>query len=287
MWYTSTTMLVFFEATLFFIFGLTLGSFLNVIIMRLRSDEQWIRGRSHCMECKTELSVFDLIPLVSFIVLHGKCRYCAAALSWQYPIIELTTGLFCIWAHIALVFSLHAQSLISMIAGGTVFPFILLIRTILFLCILLIIFVSDFRWFAIYDSVVLFGSALALAFHLLLPPLFSPQYILPAWLNLLAAAAIPAAFFGIQYLVSAGRWIGSGDIILGVMLGFMLGYPAIIVALFIAYISGALVGITLVLTGIRGRKSEVPFGTFLTASTALMILHGDVIMSFVSRYLYS
>lgn len=278
---------MFFEVPIVFLFGLALGSFLNVIILRLRSGEQWMRGRSHCIECKTELSIADLIPVVSFVILRGKCRYCKEPLSWQYPIVELVTGALCVWAYAALLVSVGASSIASLIANGAVFPIILFVRNILFLCVLFIVFVSDLRWFAIYDGIVLFGSALAAAFHLILPPLFQPLYITPAWLNLLAAALIPAAFFGMQYFLSGGRWIGSGDILLGIMLGLMLGYPAIIVALFSAYISGALVGIALIASKLRERKSEVPFGTFLTAATALMILHGDAIMSFVSQYLYS
>lgn len=279
-------MFVFIEVLVIFLFGLALGSFLNVIILRLRSGEQWTRGRSHCIECATQLGFYDLVPLVSFIILRGRCRYCNTALSWQYPIVELATAILCVWAYGALLYSIGASSLASLIATGAAFPLILLTRNILFLCILLAVFVSDFRWFAIYDGVVLFGTAVAVAFHLLLPPLFQPHYIMPTWLNLLVAVFIPVAFFGVQHLLSGGRWIGGGDILLGAMLGAMLGYPAIIAALFIAYVSGAIIGIVLIACKIRGRKSEVPFGTFLTASTALMILHGDVIMGFVSRYLY-
>ena len=279
-------MIIFFELVTLFLFGLCIGSFLNVIILRLRSDEQWIQGRSHCMNCKAYLAAWDLIPLISFIVLHGKCRYCAVKISWQYPLVELASGVLCVSAYLALLGSLHGDSITMLLSNGTIFPALLLLRNIFFISILLVVFLTDLRWYAIYDSVIILGSAVAFASNAFMPPFFNPQYIQPVWLNLVVGTMIPAAFFGLQYAVSAGRWIGSGDILLGAMIGCILGFPQAIIALFIAYCSGALVGIALLLSGKMRRGSEVPFGTFLSAATVLMILLGDPIMAFISKSLY-
>ncbi|MEK7648538.1 MAG: prepilin peptidase [Patescibacteria group bacterium] len=278
-------MLFIFELLVVFLLGLCVGSFLNVIIFRLHRNEQWQRGRSHCGTCNTALTIKDLIPLVSFLVLKGTCRYCKAPLSPQYPFVELAMGVLVVVAYLAILSEFQAQSLSMILAIGTLFPVLVFVKNIFFLGILLVIFVTDLRWFAIYDSVVLTGCALALAAHLLMPPLFSPHYILPAWLNLGVAALVPTAFFGAQYVVSSGKWIGGGDILLGGMMGLMLGWPQVLVALFIAYCTGSIIGIALIAAGKKSRGSEVPFGTFLTAATATMLLIGDPIMAFVNRTL--
>ncbi len=278
-------MLAFFDLIVVFLLGLCVGSFLNVIIFRLRSNEQWKSGRSHCVSCNAILSVKDLIPLLSFILLKGRCRYCKTVLSWQYPFVEIATAGLFILSYFALLGIFQSQSLTALLATGSLFPVMLLLKYVVFLCILLIIFVTDLRWFVIYDSVIILGSAVALAAHLLIPPLFSPQYIMPAWLNLVVAICVPAAFFGLQYVISSGKWIGGGDILLGGMMGLMLGWPQVLTALFIAYCTGSIVGVALIAVGKKSRGSEVPFGTFLTAATGIMLLYGDWVMAFANRVL--
>lgn len=278
-------MLSIFELTVVFLLGLCVGSFLNVIIFRLRSNEQWQKGRSHCVSCNAVLSIRDLIPLISFILLKGRCRYCKTVLSWQYPFVELATAGLFILSYFSLLGVFQSQSMTVLLATGSLFPIMLLLKYAVFLSILLIIFVTDLRWFVIYDSVIILGSALALAAHLLIPPLFFPHYIMPAWLNLVAAASVPAAFFGLQYVISSGKWIGGGDILLGGMMGLMLGWPQVLAALFIAYCTGSVVGIALIAAGKKSRGSEVPFGTFLTTATAIMLLYGDSVMAFANRVL--
>jgi len=274
-----------FESIFVLILGLAVGSFLNVIILRLKSGEQWTSGRSHCVWCQAILTIADLIPLFSFVWLKGRCHYCTKNISWQYPLVELVTAILFVCGYVSVLATIHADSLIPLLVNGMMFPLLLLVRNFFFIGVLIILFVTDLRWFALYDSVILVGSAIALASNMIMPTLFSPQYIFPAGLNLVVAALLPAAFFGAQYVLSRGLWIGSGDIFLGAMMGFMLGFPQVIVALFIAYCSGALVGIALLLGGKKTRKSEIPFGTFLTGATMLMLLYGDQVMVIVSQTL--
>ncbi len=274
-----------FELIILFTLGLAVGSFVNVIILRLRSGEQWMSGRSHCVWCQAVLTIADLIPLFSFVWLKGRCRSCKKNISWQYPLVELATALLFLLAYGSVLATLHVDALTPLLFSGMMFPLLLLIRNFFFIGILIILFVTDLRWFALYDSIIIVGSGIALASNMIMPTLFSPQYIFPAELNLFIAALIPSSFFGAQYVLSRGLWIGSGDIFLGAMMGCMLGFPQVIVALFLAYCSGALVGSALLLGGKKTRKSEIPFGTFLTASTMLMLFYGDQIMVIVSQTL--
>src|SRR3989338_5261973 len=129
-------MIIFFELLTLFLLGLCIGSFLNVIILRLRSGEQCTQGRSHCMNCKAYLVARDLVPLISFIVLRGKCRYCAVKISWQYPLVELASGILCMSTYLALLGSLYGDSITMLLLNGTIFPALLLLRNIFFISIL-------------------------------------------------------------------------------------------------------------------------------------------------------
>jgi len=254
------------------ILGLCVGSFLNCLIYRLH-EKKTILGRSFCPHCKKQISWHDNIPLLSFIWLRGRCRHCRRKISWQYPIIELATGILFV-----LVF-VHNFSAQSGPALGWQFPipstwdnFQFLARMIfqwLFVSILVIIFIYDLRWYIIPDIITLPAMALVLLVNL---------YLGVGWLNLLLAAGIGGGFFGLQYLVSRGRWIGGGDIRLGVLMGIILGYPQIITALMLAYISGSAIGVALLTARKKQWSSQIPFGTFLSAATVITMLWGEEIL---------
>lgn len=144
------------------------------------------------------------------------------------------------------------------------------IRDWLFICILIIIFIYDLRWQLILDKITL--PAMVIAFGLNL-------WLGTSWFNLLLALGIGGGFFLMQYLISRGRWIGGGDIRLGALMGLMIGWPQIIVALILAYISGAVVGIGLLATGRKQWSSRVPFGAFLSAATVVVMLWGEEMLN--------
>jgi prepilin signal peptidase PulO-like enzyme (type II secretory pathway) len=238
---------------LVFLIGLCVGSFLNVAIFRVHEGEQVVRGRSKCMKCEEPLGPRDLVPVLSYVALKGRCRRCKAVVSWQYPVIELVTGLVFV-----LLYLLHGMEMV-------------LLRDAVFVAYLIIIFVYDLRYMYILDKFTIPAMIFALLANLWLG-------IVPAW-SILVGGLVLASFFAIQYLVSRGTWVGGGDIRMGALMGFMLGLTHGLVALFLAYVLGGLVGAYLLITGKVDRKTPIPFGTFLAIGTLLMILSGDSIIS--------
>lgn len=253
---------------LVFVLGAIIGSFLNVVIWRLHSGDNFLLARSHCPHCREKLKFWDLIPLVSFLALRGNCRYCRKKISWQYPLVELATALLFVLALMAE--SWQQSGLISTSSGGFfnlhLFSWLLIIRDWIFISFLIIIFVYDFRWSLILDRLTIPAIIIALALNLFLG--------LP-WLSVIIGALVGLGFFALQYLISRGRWIGDGDLRLGALMGLMLGWEKLLVALFFAYILGAIIGIVLLLSGQKKMDSAIPFGTFLTSGTVIALLWGS------------
>ncbi len=249
-----------------FILGLFVGSFLNVAILRLKANEQFTKGRSKCLNCQKELKVFDLVPVFSFIFLRGKCRYCRKKISWQYPLLELATGLIFLLGY----FNFLAPSNLT----GQL-PFLL--AYLIFSCFLIVIFVYDLKYYLILDKVSLTALIVALVINFI----FGKSI-----LNLLVAALVVAGFFLVQFVVSGGKWIGGGDIRLGLVMGAMLGWPNVLVALFMAYIIGALWGIGLIIIKKKSWGSQLPFGTFLSVATFITYLYGSQILDWYFNILF-
>jgi prepilin signal peptidase PulO-like enzyme (type II secretory pathway) len=254
---------------LIFIFGLSVGSFLNCLIYRLEKEESFLRGRSYCPSCHHQLAWSDLIPLVSFLLLKRKCRYCRQKISWQYPLVELITGLFFVIILWYLSFSFN-------IFSG--FWFFQLVYYLIIVSLLIIIFVYDLRHYVIPDKIIYIAIGTAglwyLAAGLLLN--FYNKYEI---LNAIYSAIGAAAFFLLIVLVSRGRWMGAGDIKLAFLLGLILGYPAILISLFLAFFFGAIIGIGLIILGKKTLKSEVPFGPFLISGFALTFFFGQTLIN--------
>ncbi|MFH0854316.1 MAG: prepilin peptidase [bacterium] len=249
-----------------FILGLCVGSFLNVVIFRIHEGRNFIKGRSKCLKCGNELEWYDNIPLLSYIFLKGKCRHCGIKISAQYPAVEFGTGIlflisFIVWTDKKLNFPV--SPFIKWGAYG------LLLSYLIFTSILIVIFVYDLRWYLILDKISIPSIIIAFSLNLFLG--FS------VW-NLLSAAIAISGFFLFQFLISKGKWIGGGDIRLGFLMGAMLGMPKAILALFIAYIAGSVIGISLIIFGKKKMESCVPFGAFLAPATyAVMLWGGDIL----------
>lgn len=240
---------------LFFIFGLIVGSFLNALIHRLHSRQSMLNDRSRCVHCGHKLSASDLVPLISFAFLSGKCRYCKKTISWQYPAVELATALAFSWYY--LVFGMGTDLLFYMFAVS----------------LLIVIGVFDLKHYLILDRVVLTGLVLTVTFWL--------WRDISSGVNLLSfdsklvsgllAGSILLVFFGLQYWFSSGRWIGFGDVKFGFLLGMITGFPLILAVLMLSYFLGSIVGVGLILSGRKELSSRMPFGTFL-ATSAILIL---------------
>lgn len=239
----------------FVMFGLVLGSFGNVLICRLPHHES-IRGRSHCPRCKHTLSAWELIPLLSFLVLAGKCKKCSKPISWQYPLVEAMSGIL-----FALAF-LHEPT-----DPAAAF--------ILALCIwlLLLMGVVDGQTGYLPDGLNLPFVALSIAYAAIHPPFDT------------SGVFLGGGMFLIQWLSSRGRWIGSGDVILGTGIGALLGsWEFVVLFLFLTYVSGGIVAGFLLWKGSKTLQSHLSFGPFLSASAIVCALWGGPILEFVKVY---
>ncbi len=251
-------------ALFFFLIGLCIGSFLNVVVFRTHA-EMSLGGRSHCMVCEAPIAWYDLIPVVSFLMLGGKCRSCHQAISWQYPVVEFVTGLV-----FMLAYTRYATQMFLPPTATVDTYWIFLVRDLLFSVFLIIVFVYDLRYVLILDRFTVPAMIIALGLNVWLG--MDP-------LSLLLGGLVIGSFFLSQYLLSRGTWVGGGDIRMGILMGLMLGLRDGLLALFIAYMIGAIVGIGLLLSGKATPRSQVAFGTFLTVATFVALLFGDPIVN--------
>ena len=247
---TTLPLLVFFG-----VFGLILGSFGNVLICRLPNHET-IRGRSHCPRCKHVLSPWELIPLLSFAALGGKCKKCNKSISWQYPLIEAVSSLLFMLA------LLHDPS-------RPAASFILALT----LWLLLLMGVIDGRTGFLPDGLNLPFVALSISYAALHPPFDT------------SGVFLGGGMFLVQWLSSRGRWIGSGDVILGTGIGALLGgWELVALFLFFAYVSGGAVAGYLLWKRSKTLESHLSFGPFLSGSAVICALWGPQILEFLHTY---
>ncbi len=238
-----------------FVFGLIVGSFINAVLYRLPLNRSSLRGRSFCPHCKHTLATMDLVPVISFIGLRGKCRYCRKPISWQYPLLELTT---------AIVFLISYLRLVSLYSfGPTLMGYFIFYAVIL--GYLIVIFMYDLRHYLILDKVLIPAAIIAVIANVLLGV---------SWVSMLIGAIFGGGVFWIQYVLSRGRAIGGGDIRLGVLMGLLLSWPNVLVAIFVAYMAGLVVGVPLLIMGAKKLSSKIPFGTFLAVGTYVALLWG-------------
>ncbi|MBU1102917.1 prepilin peptidase [Patescibacteria group bacterium] len=326
-----------------FIFGLAVGSFLNVIILRLNSRQRRgspkaagqvcrletgepetedsppfkrrtvLRGRSHCPRCGAILRWYDLVPVLSFFVLRGRCRYCSQPISWQYPLVEIATGAL----FLLTVGGITNQEL--GIKNNLAFGFwnlfeiwhldfgiLITICYMLFvICSLIVIFTYDLRHYIIPDKIIFPAIIVVVLFRVFeilnfghwnlfgiwdLPPLASlaPGGGFGIWRPFLfyfLSAVGAAVFFLAIVLVTKGKGMGVGDVKLAFLMGLILGWPNILVALLLAFSSGALVGLGLIVAKQKTLKSQIPFGPFLISGTLVSFFFGSAIINWYFSFL--
>lgn len=258
-----------------FLIGIFIGSFLNVVIDRLPRKEAIARGRSHCEFCKKELGWYDLIPLLSFLMLKGKCRYCHKKLSFYYPIIELTTGVLFAFTYLW-ISEIYPFGL----AQGGHLPFTIyhLIYYLIIISAFIIIFFEDLKFGIIPDKVVFPAIIVSLAYLFIIYHLsFTP--IQSEFIIYLASGIGSFLFFLLLFLITKGKGMGFGDVKLSFLLGLILGFPKIILALYLAFLTGAILGIILIIwRKKRSIKDTIPFGPFLILGTILALFYGDLLI---------
>lgn len=252
---------------LLFFIGLAVGSFLNTVCWRLHTGQNLLVSRSHCPGCKKVLAWYDLIPLLSFSLTYGRCRYCGKKISWQYPLVELSTGVLFVLVGWWIFEGVLVQPLIDY--------FIILLFYYFIVSVLIVIFVYDLKHFIIPDKVIYPAIIIA----------FGYQLIKGLWLNSLIAALLAAGLFLALVLVSYGKWMGLGDVKLACFMGLVLGWPNILAAIIIAFVLGGIVGIILIFAKKKILKSEIPFGPFLSAATLISIFWGEKLINWYLNFI--
>ena len=249
---------------IFFAFGLIIGSFLNVVILRLHTRRSF-GGRSACMSCQNPLAWFELIPVFSYLGLLGRCKNCKTKISIQYPLVELTIGI------IFAAFFLKFQDMFFL--SGYEFTAAYAFYTIFF-SLLVVGATYDLKHKIIPDAISGILAILAFIGLFFFDPSFLvwPYFHFPAWSNFLAGP-IAASPFAIFWLVSRGKWMGLGDAKLAVSLGWVLGLPLVFSGLVLSFWLGAIFGIILMMVSKKFRmKTEVPFAPFLALGAFLAII---------------
>ncbi len=258
-----------------FILGSVIGSFLSVIIYRVHSKEKGIiSGRSKCPFCKKKIKWRNLIPIFSWLALRGRCGECGKKISSHYLVMELTMALLFVlalgqWDFIEAIPSTVNPEFSNYIINWQ--NFIIFLFYLVEFTFLAAIFFYDLMYKEIPDRFSIPAIALAFAGGIM--------FNLLTWQNMLIGAAIAGGFFLIQFILSKGKWIGGGDIRLGVLIGVLLGWKFGIVALIIAYFIGAVFSVYLLLNKKVERKTEIAFGPFLITGLLISLFHAETILA--------
>ncbi|MFW6110090.1 MAG: prepilin peptidase [Patescibacteria group bacterium] len=262
-----------------FLFGIAVGSFLNVLVDR-SVREASVFGRSYCESCGTPLPWYDLVPVLSFFILKGKCRYCDKKISWRLPLVEFLAGsgfLFVYWYFFYYPGLLNTYSL----------PVALLLLSyylvVFSLCVVL--FFTDLEYGLLPNSLT-FSLAGFVFFFQLIFYLFALPYPIDGTLLLrLLCGFCFAAFFALLFKLSGGKAMGGGDAKLAFSIGLVLGWPLTLVSALLSFLFGGLISVILVLVGYKNLKDTIVFGPFLISSFLAVLFFGNLFSSLFSRWL--
>lgn len=239
------------------IVGMVVGSGLNVALWRGEHDGLEGKKRSTCPGCLRTLVWFELIPIVSYIFLRGRCRTCKRIIPWWYTATEVMGGILGLLAVYA------AEQGGTGVVGAVSYS--------IFLGTLLFVALYDFLYRLIPVVPVIACAVIGIFFNCL----WLHQSLLTVFLSGCGAAG----FFGLQYLISRGRWIGSGDIYLGFLLGVWLVFPLIAVSIWLTYVLGAALVLALLLCKIITKKTKIPLGSLLMLGAVVSLLVGNNLLS--------
>jgi len=244
-------------SVLTFMYGLIFGSFYNVLIYRLPNDESIIQPPSSCGNCHQQLKALDLIPVLSYVLLRGRCRYCNHKVSIQYPLIEIATGFIFL-----ILFKIY---------GLNIYYF----KAVVLASIVLVMSMIDLKHYIIPDEISIFTILSRLVFFFILRDI--------TFQSLLLAFLLGGGFLFIIALIGP---MGGGDI--KIMAGFalFLGLEKTIMALMLSFIFGGIIGLFLILFKIKGRKDQMPFGPYLGLGSLVSFLYFSEIFTWYINILY-
>ncbi len=266
--------------------GLCFGSFVNALVWRLREqskeghkklpNKKYLKqlsvskGRSMCIDCKHELGAKDLLPIVSWLSLKGKCRYCSKPISWQYPVVEAAT---------AILFVVSYQYWPATLTGAHIVSFVTWLALIVGFMALI---VYDLRWLLLPNRIVWPLGVLA-GFMASIGIATSPHPFRAAF-DVVLAVAVGGGIFYMLFQVSSGKWIGGGDVKLGWVLGLVAATPArALLLIFVASILGSLISLPLLAAKRLKPASVIPFGPFLIVAGIVVQLFGHTILYWYQR----
>jgi prepilin signal peptidase PulO-like enzyme (type II secretory pathway) len=267
-------------AIILFVLGISLGSFVNALVWRLHEQLKpknnklktktlsILNGRSMCVHCRHTLAWYDLIPLLSWLQLQGRCRYCKKPISVQYPIVELVAGLVFAGSYLLWPSTVHLNG-----------QWLLLVTWLASSVGLLALAVYDLRWMLLPNKIICPTLAVAVAGRLGYVIVFEnqPLHAILLWLgSLIIASGVFLALF----VYSKGKWIGYGDVRLGLITGTLLADPQKALSMiFIASLIGSLVVLPGMITGKKTMASKLPYGPFLVVATTIMVVFGDSLLN--------
>lgn len=249
-------------AIIVFLAGLAIGSFLNVVILRMDELSTILYDRSHCPKCKKILAWYDLIPFFSFVLLRAKCRYCNEKISWQYPLVELGT------ASVFLILFFNFALTWSLLYYAVIFS------------LLIVALVYDIRTQTVPEIFVWIALVLSL--------LGGWYFGEITFISSLIGAIIAGGFLGALVYFSKEQWMGSGDIKIGIILGLLTGYPNVLVALFSAFVFGSIAGLAMIFWRYRSvnkqtLKLALPFAPFLVLGILFSLIYGSFLVNWYTH----
>jgi len=262
------------------LFGLCLGSFAGALVWRIHEQElssakdsrlSIVNGRSMCPNCHHQLAWYDLLPVASWLALKGKCRYCHVPISWRYPALELANA------------ALFAGSYLLWPFGFTSSGLILFILWLAIITLFVALIIYDWLWMILPNRLVFPLVGLSIIFvsvRLALSPQPLAHNLIMLGLSVLTASGL----FWVLHMVSRGRWIGGGDVKLGLSLGLILTRPEYsLLMIFIASVIGSIFALPAYIK--NRRNSRIPFGPFLILSTIIVLFYGPTVIGWYLNFL--
>ena len=237
-----------------FIFGTIIGSFLNVCIYRIPKGESILYPPSHCMNCNKKIKAYDMIPVISYIILRGRCRYCGKKIHLRYPVLEFITGLLYVLIYINFGVGIE------------------LIKYMVFISIMIVIGMIDFHTTDVYLKTTGTGIIAGIIFLVIY------FYIGLPIKTYVYGGVSAGVFIALIILITKGG-MGWGDVEIALICGLFLGFKYTMLMLFLAFIIGAVIGLVLILLGKKSRKDYIPFGPFIVIASFITVFLGQSILN--------
>jgi len=253
------------EEVFLILFGLIIGSFLNVLIYRMPIGKSIVKPRSYCPQCKKPIKFYDNIPVISFIVLCGKCRGCKAKISLQYPLVEIFTA-FTFWISYSFYFSISP---------------IYTLFTIIFLCIMVVLAIIDFKHMILPDELTIGGGVLFLIYSFFNPLITYKD----AFISAFGSALVFTLLYFFYLKVRKIEGLGFGDVKMMILLGAFLGVNRLLIALLLASLSGVIIGFIFIIFKGKDLKTKLPFGPFLALGAYVSVFWGVCVLRFIQSVL--